>query len=685
MNRFFIFLIFFTPFFCLAEADYKNTEVEISLLQEKEGVRPGGEVELAIVFKLAKNWHIYWKNPGDSGLPPEFKWKTPSLVSLSQIKWPPPERIKYKFLVNYGYNEEVIFLTKLKVDDNFKSTIIPLELGLEWLACEEICIPQSATLKKDIFINLNPKIIKENSYAFKDGVYAVDKVVSAKVNVKAKNLIAEFFPLNSIFSKEELLYENFSIYFYPEKRNFLSASEEQVYEIKKESLTLSIKPGPAELKKDLPGELVVRHADGKVKSFKTTLKFGENQLIASDTSSNKKVSFLYICLMAFLGGIILNIMPCVFPVLAIKILGFIEEEKKENSSRLRHAFSYSLGIIISMWLLVAVLLLLRYTGEAVGWGFHLQQPIIVAFLSILFFFLGLYFIEGISFGGSLGKLESLAAKKSGLLGSFGSGFLTTIAATPCTAPFMGYALGFALVLSPFKAFLIFTFLGLGVAIPYVLLSLFPNALTFLPKSGNWLNRFKQFMSFPLFATSLWLLSVLGKQTNVSHIILVLGIMLIISFFVWYFKDKKIGNSLKVFLLVALILLSYFLITIFKNPNLEQINTHGFEWQNFEPGLPEKMAEQGKIVFVDYTASWCITCKVNKKVIFSSKEFRDYLRKNDVKLLRADWTNRDPEITNSLEKLGRSSVPLNVIYKPNNDPILLPSILTPGIVLREFRK
>jgi len=409
----------------------------------------------------------------------------------------------------------------------------------------------------------------------------------------------------------------------------------------------------------------------------------------SNESSNISVWFALVS--AFIGGLILNLMPCVLPVLSLKIFSIVQQSGEDRKKRINHGLAFTLGVLATFWVLAITLILLRAGGEQLGWGFQLQSPAFLIVLTTLLFLFGLSMFGVFEIGTSLTAVGQGSAKEEGFIGSFSSGVLATVVATPCTAPFMGSALGYALSQPSYVALLVFTFLGLGMAAPYMLLTTSPSLSKYVPKPGAWMETFKQFMGFLLMATVLWLLWVFSLQVGADGLLVLLGSFILASMGGWIFGRwgniaKPKPTRVKAMIVAALLVIGGTIFT-FNNidtKNAATSNAHqgNIKWQTFSPELVKKYSEEGKPVFIDFTAAWCLSCQVNEKVAFSSEEVQNAFDKMGVEMLKADWTNKDEIIGRELAKFGRNSVPLYVLYsgKQNVEPVLLPEIITPGIVL-----
>lgn len=413
-------------------------------------------------------------------------------------------------------------------------------------------------------------------------------------------------------------------------------------------------------------------------------------LIEPDSSSSNALAFTM--LGAFLGGIILNLMPCVFPVIGLKILSFAKDAQKTRKTALINAAFYSVGIIISFCALAGILTWLKSLGNSLGWGFQLQEPLFVVFLILLFFAMGLAFAGVFELGASLSSLGNLTSQKDGKGAAFFSGVLAVLVASPCTAPFMGSALGVALAsnASMSATFSIFISIGLGMAFPYVLLSAVPRLARRIPKPGAWMETFKQFLAFPLFATAIWLVWVFLKERNADALMQMLFSALILAFALWIFgKYSPPVNSRKkrMFAFASLAILGAVSVALavksatFKLPETLAAQNHSIESQI------EELRKSGKIVYADFTASWCITCIANKKAVLHTKKIEDFFKENNVALLTFDWTNKNAQIGEFLKKFGRSGVPFNIVYPADlkKEPVILPEILTPNAVIDAIDK
>lgn len=619
-------------------------------------------VELAMGHDPAGTpWHVYWENPGELGQPTQLIWDAPNTNFLG---WPTPKRFESFDIIGYGYENTLLLGTKLQnasPNDLITGTI-------SWLACADACIPGEATLS----INLasakpyDPQFLQN----FQNALPASFPDWSAESHAQSNTLELTVTYIGSAhLSKIDQLY-----YFDPSDR--VDSTAPQSWQSTATGYAANIPLNPsADL--SLPFTGVIRSQSSWAPN-RHGLLLDERTPAASSTFNS--LALPQALLFAFIGGLILNLMPCVFPVIGLKMMSFVRQAGEDSSKLKFHGLFFALGILISFWLLSGALLGLRASGELIGWGFQLQSPGFVLFLIALMFTIGLNFAGIFEFGTSwTGVGQGL--RLSGFTDSFASGVLATLVATPCTAPFMGAALGYALALPPLQSMAIFTALALGLAIPYVILSFFPSLLKILPKPGAWMESFKKLMAFPMFATAVWLIWVFGQQLGIDSVARILFALILLSLALWVYGRwcmlasfrKRLGSWLWITLFAAASLYSFI-------TSLQKEDT--LNWQPYSPELITSLEASGQPIYLDFTAAWCLTCQANKRIVFSSDAVKQRLRDLNVTLVRGDWTNHDPQITKAIESFGRSGVPVNVIYTgvPGKAPILLPELLTPDIVL-----
>ena len=634
------------------------------MLTESNSMNPGDELLVGFKFTLNPGWHTYWENPGDAGEGASINWNLPNDVNASKILWPGPERIPVDPLMTFGYEEEVVLLTKIYTSE---TTTIPVTLNAQvsWYTCKEICIPQEAEVS--IPINLGNKTpstskglldqtLKQMPVQF-NGTYRVQELDDSYV------LQGEF----------ENVDQYDSMYFFPKDYGLTNYTENQLYEINKDSFSLQIKASEIGIeKKSFEGVVAV--------SKNEEITFIEINYPLETKDTSQEFNILTLIAFAFLGGLILNVMPCVFPILSIKILRFVEQSRDSTYKTLQQGLLFSLGVITSFLTIAALLITLKSGGESIGWGYQLQSPIVVSLLFYLFVVLGFIFMSNIVLGSSLARLSSISLNKSDSLESFLTGVLAVIVASPCTAPFMGSAIGFALLQPSFYSILIFLGLGIGFSLPYLILSAKPSLLSFLPKPGQWMETFKQFMAFPMWASALWLLWVLSNQVNNQEVIQVLLGALLITTGLWLIEKN---NSEKDWVrwLMRLPFLLLFIFSLWLIPtSYSDLDEPKQKQLAYTPQLLEDLREKNSLVFLNFTADWCITCKVNEAVALKTSKVSKLLADKNITYIEADWTRKDPIISSALEKYGRTGLPLYLLFPSRGDPLILPEILTEDILL-----
>ena len=669
-------------------------QVKAQLIASVDAVHPGDEILVGVHQRIIPHWHTYWINPGDSGLPTTIDYALPGGSTVGDIQWPTPIRIILGPVTNYGYENEVTLISSIKVPlDSIIGGQFPVNAKVKWLVCEEICIPQKVDLTLVLPIvspgtptgNGNPLIKTALASLPVPSPWPVSLTHSEKA--LSLQITDAKFQSNAIKN----------IWFYPAKWGNVVHSADQSWELAGDTIELQLKPGDAPLSPDekLSGVLTVTEETGNgevTRGYHVNVAGTAVANIATITAKKPDLVLASALLLAFLGGVILNLMPCVFPVLSIKALALIKHAHQAPRQNRLHGLAYTLGILVSFALLGGVLIALKAGGAEIGWGFQFQSPLFVLAVAYLMFTVGLSLSGVFSIGGSVMGIGSSLAERTGYSGSFFTGVLATIVATPCTAPFMGAALGFALTQQPVALLSIFLSLGLGLALPYLLLSHWPSLQRRLPKPGVWMDRLKQGLAFPMYAAAVWLVWVLAQQAGVNAVAVALGGMVIIAFAAWLYESTKTagrsaqlsGAGVAGFSLWFALVGSYF--GIESAPASTSVNIKSSS--NSEAYSAERLNElrsEGKPVFLNLTAAWCISCLVNEKVALSQDSVLDAFKQGGVTYLKGDWTNRDSEITKILAEFGRSGVPLYVFYPASashlKKPIVLPQILTPEMVTK----
>jgi len=566
--------------------------------------------------------------------------------------------------MTFGYNDEVILLTEISSDENVQFPLnIQAQVG--WFTCKEICIPQEGIV--ELKIANGDFIPSKNNEEINNYLESVPTRFNQEYRVE--KLDDKYFLLTDIDNGKHFD----DIYFFPNEYGLTSYTEDQIYEKNLNSFTLEIKASKAKLNLDrFEGVIETLNSDGK---NYYEISFPLQNKVKSDNQN-----IVLLILFAFIGGLILNIMPCVFPILSIKILRFVEYSENSSSQTYKFGLFYSLGVILSFLLIAFTLLAFKSSGEVIGWGFQLQYPLVIAILFYLFVALGFMFMSNLVFGSQLGQLSVAAQVKNESLESFLTGILAVVVASPCTAPFMGSAIGFALLQPSLNSIFIFLSLGIGFALPYLILSIKPALLSFLPKPGAWMETFKQFMAFPMWASALWLLWVLSGQVDPDTVILVLIGGLSISLALWLL-ERNTSEILFFKWLVRLAVLVIFAVSIWILPTSYSTQTSQNQQDiTYSEELLTEYRDDNELIFLNFTADWCITCKVNESVALNSEEVKALIKQKNIKYLEADWTRKNEAIAKKLEEFGRSGVPLYLLYPSTGKPIILPEILTEDILL-----
>jgi thiol:disulfide interchange protein/DsbC/DsbD-like thiol-disulfide interchange protein len=650
----------------LAQDD--GPKVHARLVSEQTAVAPGGSVTIALEEQIAPEWHTYWKNPGDAGAPTEITWTLPPGWKADAIQWPRPKRVPVGPLMDYGYEGKLWLLTRLTAPADAKGPQV-LKAAVNWLVCKNICIPEETALT----ITLPMGDAKPDATVAKDfaAARALLPVASPwKMNYALGNTLDLFVAAPMLAQAHPT-----SADFFPGRTGLIKNAAPQLVGYAKDGLVLRLTPG-AKVSGLLDGLLVLTSTDGSVQALEVSAPPGPvpaAEFAAASSGGGDELSLWAAMLFAFIGGLILNVMPCVLPILAMKAMAVARHGDEGRGE----SFSYALGAIVSFAVLGLAIVLLRAGGQSVGWGFQLQSPIAVAGFALLVFAVALN-LSGLFEVGSITAGETLT-RKGGFTGAFFTGVLAVAVAAPCTAPFMAAALGFALTQGALPALLVFVSLGVGFALPFILLGIWPKALSFLPKPGAWMLTLKQFLAFPMYAAAAWLVWVLAQEAGPRGVILVLAAMIALALAAWLWgvtRDLQ-ARGRGIGAVVALLVLAgaLYAITLLHG----QASVPAPATTKGEAYTPEKLASYraaNRPVFVDATAAWCITCLVNEEAVLSQPNIKAAFAAKNVVYMVADWTNQNPEITTLLKENGRSGVPMYLYYAPGAaKPVILPQILT----------
>lgn len=667
------------------------------LVWAPQGVAAGLPLWVGLRIEHAPEWHSYWKNPGDSGLPTELEWQLPAGVKAGAIAWPAPKKFALGDLANYGYEGTLLLPVPLTVEPNFAGQQLTIEVLATWLICRKECVPEEASFKLEVPTGVS---LARHAALFEQALAARPQVlsrVSGQIEVGAQGLALQVSGLPAEWRghRLELFPETGAIVEpgAPWQQRWEGGTwraEVPLSKFRQESPTQmpmvltaeGQKNGLSALEMTLPikGEWPAMQVASTAASEALMAALAENAARAAAQNNSPSISLWAALLGALVGGLILNLMPCVFPVLAIKVLAFSNHGQDAGAHR-SSGLAYTAGVVLSFVALGGLMLALRAAGEQLGWGFQLQNPWVVAGLATLFAVIGLNLAGLFEVGNILPSKVATLQAKNPTADAFLTGVLATAVASPCTAPFMGASLGLAIALPTGQALAVFAVLGLGMALPFWLASSWPAVARALPRPGAWMNTFKQLMAFPMFATVVWLLWVLGQQSGINGAAVLLLMLVVLTLGLWTLgQSPRLRRSVGVAALLGLLWLGWTWGPYVTQPAAEpQARTstvvEGVAWEPWSPEVEAAFLEQGRAVFVDYTAAWCVTCQFNKNNALSDTAFLQAVRESGVQLLRADWTRRDPAITAALNALGRSGVPVYVLHRPGREPLVLSEILT----------
>lgn len=668
-----------------------DAHTQVQLVSTATSIQSGKAVWIGLHMKMDDDWHVYWKNPGDSGLAPKIKWVLPQGFSAGDIQWPYPVRINVGPLTGFGYEGEVVLFSEVQVPEGLNDGDNVVFKGrVDWLACKVECIPGRA--------DLNLTLPVQNAAAQPDPKWAlvfahISKrwpVVSDAWNVRFYDDGRDLRLIVTSLKGQRTLS---GFHFFPEREDLIDhAATQEITDI----------PGGAQLriKKSSVFPKNISNVRGIIVNPEGWSAPGQTQALLVDApieaaaivSVSSAITLVSACLFAFVGGLILNLMPCVLPVLSLKIIGLLKHVSHRREMFL-HGLCFTAGVLVSFWALAGVLIGLKLAGQQVGWGFQFQSPLFVIFIAGVLFILALNLFGVFEVGNSLTSVGG-SLPKGGRAGSFWGGVLATVVATPCTAPFMGTALGFALAQPVPVAFLVFTFLGLGMAAPYLFLSAFPRFLKWIPKPGGWMIGLKTFLGFVLAASVIWLVWVLGLQRGIHAVGLFLSGLLFLGMGSWVVgliqQDRMKWFhmvSLAVFFILGLMLAAAAAFVPVAGPTGSVENArNGIFWQKFSDERVEEAIKNGGPVFIDFTAAWCLTCQVNDRLVFQDKSVVNAFNEFGVMAFKADWTNHDEAITKALARYGKNSIPLYVFYSgTSQEPVILPELVTPGSVIEMLKK
>lgn len=678
-----LFFLAISPAFAQDAPPSDKKYVTIRLLPERATIKAGDEIWIGVEQSIAPDWHTYWVNPGDSGSTARIEWHLPEGFQVGDISWPAPRKIPYGPLTNYGYSDQTILLQKLMVPDTLPEGPVRIDATIDILVCNEICIPESGTYS----ITLNdPNNTTENNAAYLKSVeeaLPIAKTWDASFHEQDGKFVL------SVTTEGENLEGHEGLAFFPYDWGLVENSAVPEFEVKGDKLVMRQKRGERKFDDiDRTAGLITFTSNGEMKSFSIIAGKGAAPAATEMTPPDGANNWWKAALLAFLGGLVLNLMPCVFPVLSIKALSLVKYASHDHQRAHWLGLSYTAGVILSFLAIAGLLIIIKGAGAHIGWGFQLQNPIVVALLAYMLFMIGLNLMGMFEISGHFGNWGNKLTKGTGLTSSFFTGVLATLVATPCTAPFMAAALGYALTQAPIANLSIFAALGLGLAFPYLLLSYVPALQARLPKPGAWMNSFRQLLAFPMFISAVWLVWVLAQQAGAMSVFSVLLGMVAIAFGFWLLSHKPKTHKWRAFVIVVAAISFITAVAMVPLQGTQEV-AKDEHLSMGEPYAPDKLANlllSDDPIFVEMTAAWCITCKLNHAVAIDTEDTRTLFAQKNVHYLVGDWTSYDPVITDYLNSFGRDGVPLYIYYGPRDivtgirpEPIIMKQILTPGLI------
>ncbi len=700
----------------------KTDQVRAELLvHAPQGIQAGTTFWLGLQIEHQPDWHTYWQNPGDSGLPTRLQWQLPAGLQAGDIAWPLPKKFPIGTLANYGYEGSLLLTVPVTVGADFRFPDTgPLTIGLqaEWLVCRQECIPQEGRFTLNLasaatqtpnatsFESAQKLSPKPMAQLQQGGTWITGGQATLSADARQITLRVHGLPVGwrgqtlSAFPVTANVVHNAAVQGKDWTQNWQGAVWTAQIPVSEErgdsppSMRWVIAAGPESAPKAPAFEIetpvqgtwpaLTQAAPAEIspalaKALAENARAAEKPAASSTTALGLTLAILG----ALVGGLLLNLMPCVFPVLAIKVIGFAQVDTSQAQHRAA-GMAYTVGVVLSFMLLGGLMLALRAAGEQLGWGFQLQSPPVVAGLALLFTLLGLNLAGVFEFGQMLPSSLATLQSRHPTVNAGLSGVLAVAVASPCTAPFMGASLGLAIALPVWQALMVFAAMGVGMALPYLAASWWPGIARALPRPGAWMQTFRQAMAFPMFATVIWLLWVLGQQTGIDGASSLLALLLTVAWLVWALGlSSRTRWVLSGLALAALLWLgsSWLPLALREAPadqpsasaretNQAASSANASTWQPWSEATIQAQLAAGRPVFVDFTAAWCVTCQYNKKTTLAAPEVLADFAARQVVLMRADWTRRDPAITQALTALGRSGVPVYALYAPGRAPVLL---------------
>ncbi|UYN94467.1 MAG: thioredoxin family protein [Enhydrobacter sp.] len=679
----------------LAQSVVTTDNVRAELVSETATVKPGEPFWVGLRQTLRPKWHTYWKNAGDSGLPTEIRWTLPAGVTADPIVWPAPEVIDVGGIINYGYHGDILLLVRLTPPADLATPSLKLVAEAEWLVCEDVCIPEQGTFALDLPVAGTAIPADAPTRALFD---AARRNVPTESPWPARFGLAKSGDATLIVEAKGLKPETIrGVYFFPAEWGAVAHMARQNARIDGDGIHIPLRKGEgkAGTPHALAGTLVLteKTADGEHRqAFDLQARFDPSFVPAALPAAAPSLSLLEALAFALLGGLILNLMPCVFPVLAMKAASFAKLAGRKRAELTRDGVAYTAGVLVAFGAMAAVVLAVRASLGDVSWGFQFQSPIFSLLIAYLFFAVGLNLSGVFEVRGAFAGVGHGLASRGGTTGAFFTGVLAVVVATPCTVPFMAAAVGFALSQPAPQTVAVMMAMGLGLALPYLALTLTPALHRLMPRPGPWMDRLRQFLAFPMYASAVWMIWVLTQQTGADGVLYALGGMVLIAFAAWLLRldgAATVGSWLRRGVAASAVLLAFAaVLKVDDGPATAASSSGGaassmtFDgWERYSRARLDAALTARQSVFIDFTAAWCITCLVNERVALETAGARRAFEQTGTVKLKGDWTNRDPEITAMLKEHGRAGVPLYLYWSAGADrPTILPQVLTEAIVV-----
>jgi thiol:disulfide interchange protein/DsbC/DsbD-like thiol-disulfide interchange protein len=667
--------------------------VSVSLVGETRNIVPGRPLHLALRQQIQPGWHTYWSNPGESGLPTTIDWSLPQDFGAGPISWPTPERFTSGPVVGYGYKDEIFLPITIDVPASLRpGSDVVLSAHASWLACSDICVPEDADLSLSIPVGTVSQPDSNWTPAF----------AATRARIPTSNP----FPTTATATDDELTLrvatgdatQLQNVMFFPADPNVIDDGAPQSAVADSQGLVLTLgrdktQSPPAALNGVLVFRDLAAPAGGLSGAISISAPIG-----SAPPAVGSGLGFMAAILLGLVGGLVLNLMPCVLPVLSIKVFALVQHRELMPRKMRLQGIAYAAGVLASFAMIGSALIGLRAAGAEIGWGFQLQSPVFVTLMIYLLFAVGLNLSGVFSIGSRMTGVGADLASREGYGGSFFTGALATLVATPCTAPFMAAAVGYAFTQPWYTSLAVLEAIGLGLALPYLFMAFSPGARRLLPKPGIWMLRLKEVLAFPVYGTAVWLLYVLSELVGASAATAALAGLVLIAFAAWLYaavclsegRWRNLGVAISTLAAVG----AFALLSLVDDGGPSQasrtLQGEGIKWQPFSQSSLDALRSEGKPVFIDFTAAWCITCKVNERIALADPAVVNAFANSGVVALKADWTRQDGAITRILEANGRAGVPLYLLYrKPaaigeRKPPIVLPQILTSASILHEIQ-